>query len=84
MKYRFDRIKPTAEDWRKIESAYDSTCYQTEKWYAYLKRIGVKPFIVAVYEVKNEGVKELKSERMKERRTAQAPTGRGKAALVKS
>ena len=37
------------EDWKRIEGAYDSTCYQTEKWYVYLKRIGVKPFIVAVY-----------------------------------
>lgn len=62
--YRFERIEPTKEDWKRIEGAYDSTCYQTEKWYVYLKRIGVKPFIVAVYEVKNEGVKELTSERI--------------------
>lgn len=50
MKYSFEKMTPTAEDWKRIEGAYDSTCYQTEKWYAYLKRIGVKPFIVAVYE----------------------------------
>lgn len=49
MCYRFEKIVPTKEDWKRIEGAYDSTCYQTEKWYAYLKRIGVKPFIVAVY-----------------------------------
>lgn len=47
--YKFKKIKPTAEQWREIEGAYDSTCYQTEKWYAYLKWIGIKPFIVSVY-----------------------------------
>lgn len=47
--YRFEKIEPIAEDWIRIEGAYDSTCFQTEKWYAYLKRIEVKPFIVAVY-----------------------------------
>ena len=62
--YRFNKIEPTAEDWKRIEEAYDSTCYQSQKWYAYLKRIGVKAFIVAVYEVKNEGVNALKSERI--------------------
>ena len=49
MKYSFKKITPTAEDWKRIEGAYDSTCYQSEKWYVYLKRIGVKPFIMAVY-----------------------------------
>lgn len=49
--YRFERIEPTAEQWREIEGAYDSTCFQTEKWYAYLKRIGVRPFIVEVREL---------------------------------
>ena len=50
MKYRFEKIEPTKEDWKRIEGAYDSTCFQTEKWYVYLKRIGVKPFIAAVYD----------------------------------
>ena len=49
MKYRFEKIEPNASDWRSIEGAYDSTCYQSQKWYTYLKRIGIKPFIVAVY-----------------------------------
>ena len=49
MKYRFEKIEPTKEDWMRIEGAYDSTCYQTEKWYDYLKRIGVKPFIASAY-----------------------------------
>ena len=47
--YKFEQIEPTKEDWARIESATDSTCYQSQKWYAYLKRIGVKPFIAAVY-----------------------------------
>ena len=55
--YRFEKINPTAEDWKRIEGAYDSTCYQTEKWYAYLRRIGVRPFIAAVYAAPEEGVK---------------------------
>ena len=54
---RFERIKPTSEDWKCIEGAYDSTCYQTQKWYAYLKRIGVKPFIVEV-RAKSEEVRD--------------------------
>ena len=49
MDYRFKKIEPKEEDWLQIEGAYDSTCYQTEKWYVYLKRIGAKPFIAAVY-----------------------------------
>lgn len=48
MKYSFKKITPTAEDWKRIEGTYDSTCFQTEKWYVYLKRIGVKPFIASV------------------------------------
>jgi len=52
MKYRFEKINPTSEDWKRIEGAYDSTCYQSEKWYIYLKKIGVKPFFVAVYDDK--------------------------------
>ena len=47
--YQFKRINPTCEDWKRIESAYDSTCYQTEKWYSYLRKIGVRPFFAAVY-----------------------------------
>ena len=46
--YSFQKIEPTFADWKRIESAYDSTCYQTEKWYSYLRVIGVKPFIARV------------------------------------
>lgn len=46
--YKFEKIEPTKDDWSRIEGAYDSTCYQTEKWYVYLRRIGVDPFIVSV------------------------------------
>lgn len=46
--YIFQCIKPTSADWMQIENAYDSTCYQTEKWYSYLRKIGVKPFVVSV------------------------------------
>lgn len=56
--YRFKKIEPTKEDWKAIESAYDSTCYQTESWYKYLRRIGVRLFVAAVYvATKDERVK---------------------------
>ena len=48
MKYKFERIEPTTEDWGRIEGAYDSTCYQTKKWYDYLQRIGIEPFVARV------------------------------------
>lgn len=49
MKYSFKKINPTAEDWKQMEEAYDSTCFQTQKWHTYIKRIGVTPFVAAVY-----------------------------------
>lgn len=55
--YKFEKIEPTAEDWKLIEGAYDSTCFQTECWYKYLRRIGVRPFVAAVYAAPEEGVK---------------------------
>lgn len=64
MEYRFNTIKPTAEEWVRIESAYDSTCYQTEKWYTYLKRIGVKPFIVEVRDNREEVIGYFLGEKM--------------------
>jgi len=63
MKYKFEKINPTTEDWRRIEGAYDSTCYQTEKWYVYLKRIGITPFIVSVQE-ENECIGYFLGEKM--------------------
>lgn len=48
MQYSFKQIAPTQEDWNRIEAAYDSTCYQSQKWYQYLERIHYKPFIVSV------------------------------------
>lgn len=47
--YNFKQINPTQNDWEQIEGAYDSTCYQTEKWYNYLRKIGVKPFVVSIF-----------------------------------
>lgn len=47
--YRFARINPSNEDWKRIEGAYDSTCYQSEKWDTYLRCIGVRPFIVSIF-----------------------------------
>lgn len=47
--YRFQEIKPNEKDWERIESAYDSTCFQTRKWMAYLDRIHYKPFVAEVF-----------------------------------
>ena len=63
MIYSFEKIKPTSDDWKRIDGAYDSTCYQTEKWYVYLRRIGVRPFIVAVY-AENEQIGYFLGEKM--------------------
>ena len=47
--YHFERINPTDDDWSMIESSYDSTCFQTKKWYDYLKRIQYEPFVAKVF-----------------------------------
>lgn len=44
------KIKPTSKDWHLMEGANESTCFHTEKWYVYLKRIGIKPFVSTVYD----------------------------------
>lgn len=49
MKYSFQHITPTDEDWELIESSYDSTCYHSKKWNVYLKRIGYTPFVVKIF-----------------------------------
>ena len=45
---RFCVISPKEEEWSQIESAYDSTCFQTKQWFDYLKKVGYRPFVVAV------------------------------------
>lgn len=49
-KYGFRRILPVEGDWNLIETAYDSSCFQTRQWYDYLKRIGYNPIVFAVLE----------------------------------
>lgn len=49
--YTFKEISNSEIPWKKIENSLDSTCFHTEKWNIYLKRIGVKPYII---EVSNE------------------------------
>lgn len=48
MKYSFEIITPSEEDWSLIESCYDSTIYKTRQWFNYLYRQGCKSFIVRV------------------------------------
>ena len=50
MAYNFKHIEPTNDDWQRIESSYDSTCFHSEQWCNYLKRIHYQPFIVSVSE----------------------------------
>ena len=46
--YNFTHIQPNQSVWNEIESAYDSTCFHSQKWNIYLRRIGHKPFILSV------------------------------------
>lgn len=48
--YSFQEITPNEEIWTQIESAYDSTCFQTRQWCVYLDRIGYRPYVVEVSE----------------------------------
>ena len=48
MAYNFKHINPSTDDWKRIESAYDSTCFQTRRWCTYLRVIGRKPLILSV------------------------------------
>ena len=51
--YIFRIINPTLQDWNLIETAYDSTCYHTQAWNTYLRRIGCSPFILEIKEDTN-------------------------------
>lgn len=46
--YSFSRINPSNEDWKLIESTYDSTCFHTRNWISYLVRIHYKPYVVQI------------------------------------
>lgn len=48
MSYRFSVITPTAEHWLLLEQAADRSCFFTQQWATYLKRMGVRPFVVEV------------------------------------
>lgn len=47
--YSFNHITPTAEQWQAIEGTYDNTVYKSREWFAFLKSLGIKPFICEVY-----------------------------------
>lgn len=46
--YQFKIIQPTQEIWKEIENSSDSTCFHTQKWNTYLKRIGHRPIMISV------------------------------------
>lgn len=46
--YQFKIIHPNLSIWEEIENSYDSTCFHTQKWNTYLKRIGHKPLMISV------------------------------------
>lgn len=46
--YSFDIINPSMSDWKLIESAFDSTCFQTRQWCDFLRKIGKRLFILSV------------------------------------
>ena len=48
MKYSFRRIVPDSNDWKQIESAYDSTVFHCREWNRYIERIGYHSYILEV------------------------------------
>ncbi|MBO4402926.1 MAG: hypothetical protein J5792_04480 [Bacteroidales bacterium] len=48
MNCHFEIIEPVAEDWQRIASSPDCTCFHTEGWFEYLRRIHRKPFVVKI------------------------------------
>ena len=46
--YHFEKIQPTKEIWNEIENSFDSTCFHSQKWHRYLKRIGHKPIYLSM------------------------------------
>ena len=46
--YDFKLINPTENIWKEIENSVDSTCFHSQAWYTYLKRIGHRPLILSV------------------------------------
>lgn len=52
--YKFQLITPTAQQWEKIASCYDSTVFHSKEWMVYYKRIGKEPFVVSV--IQNDAI----------------------------
>lgn len=50
MSYRFSIITPDAERWQTIEQSVDSSCFFTQKWDTYLRRMGTRTLIVEVHQ----------------------------------
>ncbi len=48
MKWSFEIVKPTAQEWTTIESCHDSTIFHTQQWSKYLKRAKYPVIVVKV------------------------------------
>lgn len=48
--YSFKKQQLQDVPWKSIEDSYDSTCYFSEEWINYLRRIGCKPLVIEVVE----------------------------------
>ena len=46
--YTFNKVLYSKIPWKIIENSIDSTCFHSEKWNIYLKKIGINPYIVEV------------------------------------
>lgn len=53
--YIFTKKEPKEIPWRIIEESNESTCFHCEKWMTYLKRIGIKPYVVEII-IKNQTI----------------------------
>ena len=55
MNCRFEIIKPTPQDWYRIESSPDCTCFHIQGWYNYLEQLGRHLMIVKIVADEDEG-----------------------------
>jgi hypothetical protein len=46
--YTFKKVSQSQIPWKTIEGALDSTCFHSEKWNNYLKKIGIKPYVIEI------------------------------------
>ena len=55
MNCHFEIIVPSFQDWQRIESSPDCTCFLSHEWYAYLEHLGRHLVVVKIIDGAIEG-----------------------------